>query len=578
MQEWDAVVFDTETTGLEPYLGDYPIGIGLSPMAEEKYYYLPLEGLNSLDLRPILEPMEHKPLIGHNIKFDLHMLATQDWQGQQDYFYDTIVLTRLWAKEERPSLDLKNLGLQIFDYHYEDEAVVRAAKAGKLDTISVERAGHYCCEDVWLTKKLYKWLKEQLPESLLKLFVRESYLTRDLFDIERLGVQIDQEYLETAVSKLDSELCKLLISIQQSTGLEDFNARSPLQISQLMESLKIKPVAQTPKGKASWDRDACLAVRHQHSVALQLAKYRALAYQRSGLVERARQAVRRSGGVLHGTFNNWGTITGRLNSNMQQMPKGWLQLETESEMGEDVLVWAEGPEQDFSIRRLLRPRPGKVMIKADYRQIEMFVLGSYMKDSTFNAWLDSGNVHAACALEIWGDGEKYYERGKVYNFATVYGQGDKARAASLGCSLLDSQHYREDYEQRMPGYRKFINKVRHLLRRDGFVSNIYGRQYWLGEDLAYKGVNYLCQGSAGDFVKFKLPETRKLRQQIGIDVLITTHDDFVVELPIEEVKRLPEWLKELTKSPFGRPLELDPEYSYDSLVQLHPLEELIHAS
>src|SRR3990167_5781495 len=120
----------------------------------------------------------------------------------------------------------------------------------------------------------------------------------------------------------------------------------------------------------------------------------------------------------------------------------------------------------------------------------------------------------------------------------------------------------------MPGHRRFLNRVRRLLEKDGYIKNVYGREYHLEPDLAYRGVNYLCQGSAGDFCKFKLSETRALRKQIGIEMLITTHDDFAAELPLDQVKHLPEWLAALQPSPFGRNLELDTEYSLESLVQL----------
>ena len=105
-------------------------------------------------------------------------------------------------------------------------------------------------------------------------------------------------------------------------------------------------------------------------------------------------------------FKNWGTVTGRLSGDGQQMPKGWLQFRAEGE-GEDILVWKQGEEakeQEFSLRRLIKPRPGYVLVKGDYSQIEMHILGYYMKDPVFTAWLASGYVHAAAALEIWGDG------------------------------------------------------------------------------------------------------------------------------------------------------------------------------
>ena len=223
-------------------------------------------------------------------------------------------------------------------------------------------------------------------------------------------------------------------------------------------------------------------------------------------------------------------------------------------------------------------QPGKVMVKLDYKQIEMHILAAYMQDPTFDRWLASGNAHRAVAQELWGDGEKYYARGKVYNFATVYGQGDAARAKSLGCTLAESKQYRQEYNARMPGHHRLLKRVERLLERDGYVKNWFGREYYLPPELAYKGVNYLCQGSGGDYVKQKLPATRELRRQMGIDVLNTTHDDIVIELDEANTCHLLEFIAALRTSPFGRELDLDADYSRTSLVDLHPLDELLAAA
>ena len=571
-----AIVLDVESDDLDWEQGTKPFSVGLSTFEEEKYYYLPLDGLNELDLRPLFDVLEEKPLMGHNIKFDLHMLKQIGWRGTQGSFLDTIVMARLWSKEDKPRLGLKDLAWEIFNFEWPDEKIVRAIKGGKGSRLDPRDAGLYCCTDVWMTKQLYKYFKEHLDHSVLRLFLRETQLTRDLYDIEDRGICIDQEYLEQATEHIDRELATLLAGITKAAGTESFNPGSSPQKRELMDKLGIEPVKMVKTGP-SWDRPSLLAVRSQHPVALQLAKYAALSYQRNGMIQRAIDAK----GILHGEFKNWGTITGRLSSNMQQMPKGWLQFGEAEAKGAEVLVWATGEkaiEKDFSIRRLIRPRDGHVLVMADYKQIEMFVLGYYMKDKTFTAWLDSGNVHAAAAEDVFGDPVRDYDKGKVYNFATVYGQGDEARAKALNCSIELSKAYKKKYDKKMPGHKKFLRRVAGLLRKNGYAENVFGRQYWDEPNMAYRVVNYLCQGSAGDNVKFKLPETRELREQIGCNVLTTTHDDFVIEIPEENVPMLPEWLHELRNSPFKRKLELDSEYSRTSLVELSPFEELLNGA
>lgn len=583
MRGWKAAVVDVETSALEWF---YPntdlLGIGLSNYEDEDYFYIPVchgeYRLNALDLKPVIEELQRLPLMGFDIKFDLHWLARFGWVPKQDAFTDVIVLVRLLSREEHPKLDLETVGKMELGYEYQ---VNLKAYRKRLASRSVKEVGQYCMEDCWLTKHLYSHLKERLSPDLRTLFSLECRLTRDLYEMEARGMMVDRAYLNSAVDRLDEEIEALLGQVRDHVHWDDFNPRSPDQVAALMSTLDIKPVARTAKGKASWDRDALVEVRDQHPIAMALAKYRALQYQRSGTVERCQMAVTVGLGDLHNEYKNWGTVTGRLSGNGQQMPKGWLQFTTEGE-GEHVLVWAEDElavEKEFAIRRLFQPRPGHVIIRPDYRQIEMFVLGYYMKDPVFNRWLDSEDVHAAAALEVWGIGpdhpeaKRYRDRGKEFNFSIVYGIGIDGLSLRTGMTPEAAKTSREEYYARMPGYGKLYRRVQRILNRGEPLTNYYLREYWLDPYLAYKGVNYLVQGSSGDFVKFKLPETREIRQQLGVYTLVTTHDDYFFEVPYESLKDLPELLHALRISPFGRDLEMDIGWSKESMIDLIPYKE-----
>jgi len=600
--DWPAVVLDLEATGTEPYLGDKPVGIGVGNYADEKQYYLPTEGLNPHDLRPLIEPLQTSELIGHNIKYDLHMSTFLGWKGTQEMLFDTMVMGRIWSREDHPQLGLKEMAAQVLGYEYQDPETVLLVKKGRVDKVPLPRLAKYCCEDVWCTRELYRFFKRALSPEQLKLFQKECLVTRDLYDLERRGQLIDLDYLEK-LSGLVRERQELLIhSISKEAESEAFNPNSSQQVGRLMEKLGIPPVSKTPTGAASWDRENLLSVAKEHPVALDLARYVALTYIRSNMITRCENTVAAGFRALHGTFQQT-AVTGRLRSsgpNRQNDPPGWLQFS-----GDDVLTWAEGAaakEKEFSIERLFIARPGYVLVSSDYRQIEMYVLGFYMKDPVFFKWLASGNVHAAVAADVWGDAEKFYDAGKTFNFAMVYGTGDKANAIRLklvpkhvsetghqirnfrcdncGYSALDhTAEMRKQYFARMPGYPKFQRRVMRLLNRDGFVSNVYDREYWIDPDRAYVAVNYLSQGSAGDFVKQRMPATREFRKQNGIYILKTTHDDFVFEVPKESMGALPELLLILAESPFGRKLELDVEYSTTSMVDMKPWTgELAHAT
>lgn len=554
---WKVVVIDGETTGLKTYLDDVVLGFSIGELRQQvdnpSYYYLPVshfdaDNIEPEELAPLRAVLAEKDLMGYNVKFDLHALA--ELLDFRKPYYDVLPLARIMSTEERPILELTYLAAQVLEYSWKSEAKTsefyRSHKDWthrmRLHRWSVTDIMTKCCWDVYTTGDLYKHYSKDIPSKLKELYGQEIGLTAILYEMERRGICFDPDELEKVGGRLDGLMEGLLSDLAERTARATFNPRSGPQVEAVMEELRIKPRGfNKPKKDGTispkWDRDNLLAV--SHPVALGIAQYRALGTQTGTFITLLREYVLQGLVIMHFSYQNWGTVTGRLSAkspNVQAMAKGWLQLGQLGEEGE-VLAWSEdGPDKTLALRSIFIPRPGYVFLDADYSQVEMFVAGWYMAKAGHPELLElcqSEDVHRATALLVWDSGEKEFrDRAKWFNFGILYGLGLESLSIRLGCSVKEAEGWRAQYYERIgPGYFRVVRQIRAWLNKRGYVQNVYGRRYYLDPDRAYIGFNYMVQGSVGDFVKFRLKAIERICEELDIHSLLTTHDDILFEVP-----------------------------------------------
>lgn len=590
MDSWPAVCLDCETTGLNVYAGDKPLGFGVSnlyPDGEEASYYLPIDHLDADNLSreeasQLQGVMNGKPLLGYNLKFDLH--AGRDVLGHfpDSPLYDTIIGARIVSEEDRPALDLDSVAYRYAGFKYRSEAAGHESEFGKVDKAgrpkwSVEQIGHKCCEDVQATRLSYLAIKEKLDSPLSRLFATECKLTRKLFEIEARGVKYNPDTVVALNDQLDSLKEGLKSELRQDTGLEDFNPNSHPQVSNVLARRGHAPRAVSEKtGDPSWKREHLVATGDPF--ALEVAKYRALGHEQSNLLAALFDLMKQGEPFYHPIYKNWGTVTGRLSSPAQSIAKGYLQLGELGE-GDEPLCWSEeGPDFSIALRRIFVPREKMAFVVADYRQIEMFVAGWYMQDSAFLELLNPEDFHAATAEKVWGVvNSDTRKRAKWFNFGLLYGLGLKSLAGNLHCSEEEAAVYRDDYFEIIgPAYWRVQKAIRSLLEERGWMENVYRRRYWGVPDMAYILWNYMVQGSAGDFVKFRQFALEDPCRGLGAWVDFTTHDDITFEVPRENLGGMGRLLDCLSDGvPFGMTLPLDVKIGQDNWVDMKKLEECI---
>lgn len=596
---WRCVVLDCETTGLNPYFEDKILGLGIGDIDASSYYYIPFRHEDVANIAPeakakLWKLLATKALMGYNIKFDLHAISEDGFEYQDAPLFDVLVMARIASPDERPELSLKTQALMLLKYEQPEElgATSKALKARKWQQVSCEQVAAYCCADVMLAQRLYLYFKESLAASQLSLFSLEVKLTRVLFLSERRGLRYDHEYLDSLAVSLAKAREELLIQIQTEVENDSFNPRSSKQLAKLMSNRGVEPIAFTPKGNPSWDQFTLFLSRDP--VARKTSKYKALGGITEAWVTLLKLYEQARVDEVHASYQNWGTGTGRLSCvdpNMQNIPKGWLQLDKEPELSDteiEVLKkqyresktplffrWdPEGSEREISLRRLFIPREGYVFVDIDYRQIELFFLGFYMKDPVFQGMLASEDAHGAIATEIWGapktspEFPAYRKRAKTLNFGLVYGLGIKRLASQLLISETQAKKYRDQYFSKITGYWPFVHAVESALERDGFITNMFGRRYYLPPELAYKGVNYLVQGSAGDFVKFRMNAIEPLCRARDIHILHNAHDEILLEAPRPQLGNLSEIFKMLSQGPFGVELPIEIKIGEHNFVEL----------
>ena len=549
--------FDTETTSL-----DYRVAqiVGFSVAFDAKdAYYVPLahdyEGaprqLNRdailAQLKPILEnPNIEK--IGHHLKYDAHVLENHGIHLQGWYFDTMLASYVLNSVATRHGMDdVARVYLSHFTTTFEQIAG-KGAKQKTFNQIEIETAAHYAAEDAHVTYRLYEVLDEKLkaiPELSHILHHIEMPTARVLTVMEENGIQLDLAFLEQLGNDFETAIASLEQKIIELAG-ESFNVSSPKQVGEvLFEKLGLKGGKKTSTGQYSTNES--ILEKLEHPIAELILEYRGLTKLKStytdGLIKQANSESAR----VHTSYHQALTATGRLSStdpNLQNIP-------IREQIGRQI-------------RKAFVAPKGRVLLAADYSQIELRLMAHFSQDTALvDAFNHHQDVHRRTAAEVLGIAledvtHDQRRQAKAVNFGLLYGMSEFGLTRQLGFSRQESQEYIKKYFNRYPGIYEYMQRTRQVALEQGFIETITGRRLYTPDIDARNmmvrkaaeraAINAPLQGSAADIIKMAMIEVDKILPQDQAKLLLQVHDELVFEVDADIADDLAEQLREVMQS------------------------------
>ena len=549
------LALDFETDSLDAWNAK-PIGISFSIKPKEAFY-IPLaahRGKTAGDEKdaPFIDPEKVKTLlslffanpgmtiIAHNAKYDYKVSRGWGIPRWKCRIWDSIIAAWL-IDPERANYSLDSLSAFYFGSNliaYKDIV----PKGSCFNDVPLDSACRYAAEDadfcLRLKHHLEKKLEEEGAENLFKNI--EMPLLPILAEMEGEGIRIESEILKSYGIELSGELEKIQEKTIKIVGHE-FNLSSTQQLQKvLFEERKLKPGKKTKTGYST-DVAVLEELARQDEVPALILRHRTLSKLKSTYVDGLAELAD-SGGRLHTSFIQTGTATGRLSSrepNLQNIP-----------------IRAE---EGRRIREAFTAAPGKVLISADYSQIELVVLAHLSEDKNLlSAFTEGKDVHARTAALIFGIDEKdvlpeQRRIAKTINFGVMYGMSAFRLANELGISRTEAASFIEAYFKTYSGVRNYIESLIRKTEETGYASTIMGRRRLIKainsgnktEKAAAErvAVNTPIQGSAADIVKTAMLNLDKALAHSPARLLLQVHDELIFECPKDAIKEAVELIK-----------------------------------
>jgi DNA polymerase-1 len=541
---------DTETTSTDPMRAEL-VGISLS-VAEGEGYYIPLrhEGGPNLEFglvkarlgKPLADG--HLPKAGHNIKYDLNVLERAGLPISAPTF-DTMIAEWLCNPASR-SLGLKDLGFVRLGVEMTPiEALIgKGAKQTTMDRVPAVQAAPYAAADADITLRLVALLRKDLDErSQTKLFEEmEMPLIPVLAAMEREGVALDLPYLNRLGEDFQAELRTIETQVHSLVG-RPFNLNSTQQLADvLFGQLQLQPPDRSRKtaaGKYSTAADVLDSLAGQHPVVELIRRQRELSKLLSTYVVALRDEVNPATGRVHTSYNQTGTVTGRLSSsdpNLQNIP-------TRTEEGR-------------RIRRAFIGAPGRRLLSIDYSQIELRLAAHMAQDPGMTEAFRRGeDIHAATAAAVYGVPlpevtPAMRRHAKAVNFGLLYGQTVYGLTRSTDMTLAESQKFIDTYFDRFSGIRDLMENFKRQAAQHGYVETMLGRRRYFPELAATarldvnaknraerEAINAPVQGSAADIMKIAMIRLPDALAGAGLDarMILQVHDELVFDCPAAEI-------------------------------------------
>jgi DNA polymerase-1 len=553
------VAIDAETSSADPLQGEL-IGLSLAVKPGEACY-IPIghrtgadDLFNGAGLAPdqmaeseaiaLLKPLLESPgvlKVGHDIKFDMHVLAMRDIRVAP--IDDAMLLSYTLdagATGDDHSIDtlserfLGHKPIPLSEVAGSGRNLVGLARA------PIEKACEYGAEKADIALRLRRVLQPRIvAERMTTVYERlERPLVEVLARMERRGIAIDRNILSRMTGEFSQRMAGLEDEISRIVGAP-FNPGSPKQLGDILfGQMGLPGGKKTATG--AWSTTASVLedlAAEGHQLPARVLEWRQIAKLKSTYTDALPGFVNPSTGRVHTAYALASTTTGRLSSsepNLQNIP-----IRT---------------EEGRKIRRAFVAPEGRKLISADYSQIELRLL-AHLADipALKRAFADELDIHAMTASEMFGvaiEGmpSEVRRRAKAINFGIIYGISAFGLANQLSIARDEAGAYIRKYFERFPGIRDYMEATKKIARANGYVTTLFGRKCHYPRinasnpsERAFNeraAINAPLQGSAADIIRRAMVrmDDALLKAGLSARMLLTVHDELVFEAPDDEVE------------------------------------------
>jgi DNA polymerase-1 len=367
-----------------------------------------------------------------------------------------------------------------------------------------------------------------------------------LADMERIGIRVDPKELDKMSKSMEKEVRRLEKEIWKLAGNE-FNINSPAQLAEILfDKLNLQPPMRRGKGKVrSTAADILEEMAAQHPLPAKIIEYREISKLKSTYVDALPKLIHPETGRLHTSFSQTTAATGRLSSsdpNLQNIP-------IRTELGREI-------------RAAFVAEKGKILLSADYSQIELRVMAHFSNDPVLiDAFRNGEDIHARTAQEVFGVGPmaqnaEHRRAAKAINFGIIYGLSAFGLAQQLGIRQKEAAQFINAYFTRYSGVKKFLDKILTDTRKTGVAKTLFGRirpipeinspQAQLRSFAERTALNSPLQGTAADLIKLAMIsiDRRLAAEKFEAKMILQVHDELLFETPPKEKGKLEKLVRE----------------------------------
>ena len=471
----------------------------------------------------------------HDVKTLLSRLLEEGVEGD-GFVFDTAIAAYLLAPTDG-SYELEKLGMTYFNQEFakaKDTYLAPDAFSPLADQGAVLGGLLSHCALIGALKKVLSPRLEELGMHQLYYDI-ELPLCPVLSAMEHAGMLVDRKALSEFGDMLDGRITADQTEIYELAG-ETFNINSTQQLGKILfDKLGLPPVKKTKTGYST-NAEVLEKLRGQHPIIDKILEYRQYTKLKSTYVDGLGKVIAPDGRI-HTSFQNTVTATGRLSStepNLQNIP-------VRTELGAEL-------------RKMFVAPAGKVLVDADYSQIELRLLAHIAGDEhMIEAFRSGEDIHTVTAAQVFGvpvDQVTKHMRSsaKAVNFGIVYGISAFSLSQDIGVPTYEAKEYIEKYFARFSGVHAYMTDVVNRAKADGYVSTLFGRRRWLpelkssnfntrsfGERVA---LNMPIQGTAADIMKLAMIHVHSRLREEGLQarLILQVHDELIVECPEEEAE------------------------------------------